>query len=208
MLKLYNIARPNSLITDTELAFWLDGSPDSRYGKVKRLQQQGKLLHIRRGLYSVADASTPSAMLHPFELAHHIYAPSYISLESALAYYQLIPEAVYVTTSVSIKRSKEFDTPVGKFTYLKLPTKNFYLNVELITTNNHRFLIAKPWKAIFDYVYGYKKDWYNLDPLWKSLRIELDELPTLSEPEIELFDDYYASQRMTRFLRGIRRELK
>ncbi len=204
MPQLYNTSLPNSLVTDTELAFLLGGSPDSRYGKVKRLLAQGKLLHIRRGLYGLVDESKP----HPFELAQHIYAPSYVSLESALAYHQLIPEAVYTVTSVSTKRSKVFDTPLGKFNYSKLPTQNFYLNVELITTNNHRFFIAKPWKAICDYVYCYKKEWHTLDPLLNSLRMDIEELPLFSDSEIELFDDYYHSRRVTRFLNGIKRELK
>lgn len=191
------------LITDTELAFLLGGSPDSRYGKVKRLIAQGRLLHIRRGLYSWAKESNSEAMLHPFELAQRIYAPSYISLESALAYHRLIPEAVYVVTSASIKRTKEFDTPLGKFSYMHLPVENFYLSVELVKTDNYQFFMAKPWKAICDYVYCYRKEWRNLDPLVQSLRMDIDELPLFSDIEKAMLDNYYHSRRVTRFLNGM-----
>src|SRR5689334_8528842 len=98
---------PHTRITNAELETLLGGSPDSRYGKVKRWLAQGKLMHIRKGLYLLTDVLGYSEKPHPFELAHYIYAPSYISLESALSYHKLIPEAVYTTTSVCIKRSKE-----------------------------------------------------------------------------------------------------
>ena len=79
---LHRLERP--YLTDIELETLLDGSADSRYGKVKRLIQQGKMLHIRRGLYCLTEIRG-SVKPHPFELAQYIYAPSYISLESALS---------------------------------------------------------------------------------------------------------------------------
>ena len=172
---------PRSCITNTELEFLLDGTKDSFYSKVKRMLAQGKLTQLRRGLYCLTETLGYSPKLHPFELAQHIYAPSYISLESALAYHQLIPEAVYTITSVCTKRSKEFHTSLGIFSYLHLPVENFYTEVELITENNYRFFMAKPWKAICDYVFCYKKDWRNLDPLLNSLRINHEDLPLLSD---------------------------
>ena len=76
--KLRNYYRP--YITDAELEMLLDGTSDSRYGRVKRLLAQGKLLHIRRGLYCLTEMMGYLTKPHPFELAQHIYAPSYISL--------------------------------------------------------------------------------------------------------------------------------
>ena len=118
-------------LTETELEILLDGSADSRYSRIKRLTAQQRLIRVRRGLYCRAegDKLTP---LHPFELAQLIYAPSYISLESALAYHQLIPETVYTITSACAKRSKEFYTPLGVFSYLHLPLAGLYSEVELI----------------------------------------------------------------------------
>jgi hypothetical protein len=203
--KLRNYYRP--YITDAELEMLLDGTSDSRYGRVKRLLAQGKLLHIRRGLYCLTEMMGYLTKPHPFELAQHIYAPSYISLESALAYYKLIPEAVYTITSVCAKRSKEVHTPLGIFSYLHLPLENFYTEVVLIAANNYRFFMAKPWKAICDYVFCYKKDWDNLEPLLESLRINREELPMLRDEEIELLEEYYHHSRLSRFLKGIKQDL-
>lgn len=194
-------------LTDAELQVLLEGTPDSRYSKVKRLLAQGKLLHIRRGLYCLTDVVGYLTKPHPYELAQYIYGPSYISLESALSFHKLIPERVYTVTSVTSKRTKEFRTPLGVFSYLHLPPESFYTEVELIEENGYKFFLAKPWKAICDYIYIYKKDWSNLEPLLESLRINRDDLPVLRNEEIQLLDEYYHQERVSRFLKNIQKEL-
>jgi len=203
LIQLQGLQRP--YLTTPELDLLIDGSTDSRYGKIKRLLEKGRLLHIRRGLYCTTDI-TNSNKPHPFELAQYIYGPSYISFESALAYHQLIPEAVYATTSACCKRSKEFHTPLGVFSYLHLPTIDFYTQVELVNENNYHFFMATPWKAICDYIFCYKKNWGNLDPLISSLRIDPEELPKLTDKKIELLDDYYKNKKISLFLRNVHRE--
>ncbi len=198
---------PYPYVTNTEIKVLLNSTVDSRYSKVKRLLEQGQLLHIRRGLYCLTERAGYTRKPHSFELADHIYGPSYISLESALSFHQLIPEAVYTTTSVTIKRSKEFHTPLGVFSYLRLPAIDFFTEVELVKENDYQFFIAKPWKAICDYVFCYKKDWHSLEPLSKSLRLDCDNLPILRDEDIQLFDDYYHHKRLSRFLKGIKTEL-
>lgn len=198
---------PRGYLTDVELGFLLESSPNSRYGKVKRLLKQGNLVHIRRGLYYLTKGFGIDFSLHPFELAQPIYGPSYISLESALSYHKLIPEAVYTVTSVCIKRSKDFKTPLGNFVYLKLPEENFYAEVDLISDGRVSFFMAKPWKAICDYIFCYKKDWSSLDPLVKSLRINIEDLPILTDQEIDTLKEYYHHQRISRFLKCIQRDL-
>lgn len=197
-------AFPRPYATDIELDLLLDATPDSRYGKVKRMLAQRKLLHIRRGLYCLTEGLGYSKKPHPFELAQHIYSPSYISLESALSFHQLIPEGVYTVTSVTNKRAKEFKTPLGHFSYQHLRSENFYTSVELVNQNEYQFLIAKPWKAICDYLFCYKKNWINLTPLIDSLRLNLENLPLLSYEEHQQLDEYYCAARISRFLRGIK----
>src|SRR5580692_8559792 len=129
---------PRPYLSDADLEVLLDGTPDSRYGKIKRLLAQGKLLHVRRGLYCLTEELGYLTKPHSLELAQHIYGPSYISLESALSFHRLIPEAVYTVTSATAKRSKEFRTPLGVFSYLRLPLESFYVEVELIKENGRQ----------------------------------------------------------------------
>lgn len=194
-------------ITDAEIAILLDSTPDSRYSRVKRLLAKHKLLRLRRGLYGLGEELGYTGKPHPFELSQFIYAPSYISLESALAYHKLIPEAVYTVTCVCTKRSKEFKTPLGIFNYFHLPVENFYMEVEIISENNYRFFMAKIWKAICDYVYCYKKEWRNIKPLSESLRISIEELPPLNDEEAENLMSYYHQHRLDNFIKGIKRDL-
>lgn len=194
---------PQPYLTDLELATYLKGTPDSRYSKVKRLLSRGVLLRIRRGLYYIADKDK----LHPFAIAQRIYGPSYISLESALSYHQLIPEATYTHTSVTSNRSKQFETPLGVFSYQHLPIKNLFIGVELIKKNEDQFFIAKPWKAILDYAYCNKKDWKSLDSMLDDLRINVEDLPVLSKQDIELYDEYYHQARISRFLKAVSKDI-
>jgi len=209
MMRLEDLLRafPRPFVTDGELEGLLPGTPDSRYSKVKRLIAQGKLHHIRRGLYCLTDRMQFVTKPHPFELAQLIYGPSYISLESALSFHQLIPERVYTVTSTTCKRSKEFKTPLGLFSFLHLPLENFYTEVELVTESNSHFFMAKPWKAICDFIYCYKKDWQGLSPLVESLRIQPESLPELRDEQIELLDEYYHHMRINRFLKSVKKDL-
>lgn len=195
---------PRPYLTDAELEVLMKGTPDSRYGKVKRMLAQGRLKHIRRGLYCLTNELGYIIKPHPFELAQYIYGPSYISFESALSFHQLIPEAVYTVTCATSKRAKEFHTPLGIYNYVHLPEKDFYFAVDLMNENGHQFFIAQPWRAICDYVFYYKKEWDSLHPLVESLRMDLENLPRLSENQIELFEAYYQSSRIQRFLNGMR----
>jgi hypothetical protein len=84
-------------------------------------------------------------------VANHLYGPSYVSLESALAYYGLIPERVYTMRSVCTKLHKQYDTPLGHFEYVKMPAQYFPIGIrQEIVGNSYAFLIASPEKALCD----------------------------------------------------------
>lgn len=199
---------PRPFLTNIELESLFGGTPDRRYSKVKRMLAQNKLLHIRRGLYCLTKELGYFKKPNSFELAQYIYGPSFISLESALSYHHLIPETVYTTTSVTSKRSKSFETPLGIFSYRQVPLEELYTEVMLIKENEQQFFIAKPWRAICDYIFCYRLNWNSLDPIINSLRIEINNLPVLRIEEIQLLDEYYHHSRISRFLKGIRTDLK
>lgn len=194
---------PRPFVTEGELKMLLPGTLDSRQGKLQRLLAQNLLVHIRRGLYGLTEEMGYPRKPHPFELALFIYGPSYVSLESALSYHQLIPEAVHTTTSVCTARSKTFHTPFGLFSYQRLPTLNFFTDVAQVKENNYQFMIANPWKAICDYLYCYKKDWHTLEPLAESLRLDIDKLPPLSKEKRTHLDQFYHQKRISLFLKSI-----
>ncbi|HVY52967.1 MAG TPA: hypothetical protein VHA13_00420 [Gammaproteobacteria bacterium] len=196
---LLNYKRP--YLTEAELEILLNSTPNSRYSKVKRMVARGKLLSVRRGLYCITEELGYRKKPLSFELAQYIYGPSFISLESALSFHGLIPEAVYTTTSVSGKRKHEFKTPLGVFSYLTAPQKELFVEVELIEENDYKFFMAKPWRAICDYIFCYKKTNMSLKSLFNNLRINLENLPYLSPETAQRLADYYHNPKMAQFLK-------
>ena len=120
--------------------------------KLVDLERKGCIVKIRRGLYVV------SKKVHNREIsselvANHLYGPSYVSFETALAHYGLIPERVYATRSVSMKMYKIYNTPLGQFEYLKMPAPYFQIGIsQKMIDNSYCYLIASPEKALCDLV--------------------------------------------------------
>lgn len=84
--------------------------------------------------------------------ANRIYAPSYVSFESAFAYYRLIPEGVFSITSATTLLTKVFETPQGRFVYRHLRPELFF-GYHLVDINGHRIKMAEPEKVLLDYLY-------------------------------------------------------
>jgi len=199
---------PYGAFTSQDVANLFPGSEDQRFGLVKRAIANGEIIHIRRGLYCIAPKFQKGS-INLYALAQHIYGPSYISLESALSWHGWIPEAVYTLTSVSFKKSKELYTPLGMFSYTRVPQKVFYASVERLTDEvGNIFLIASPMKALADYVYAHKRDYVGLEPVVKSLRIEQEELESVTAEELNMLIANYTSRRVQKFIKGLKRDLK
>ena len=193
--------------TSQDLATLFPDSPDRRFGLVKRAIASGEIIHVRRGLYCLAPKYRKKPLNH-YALAQHIYGPSYVSLESALSWHGLIPEAVNIITSVSRKKSKHFQTPLGMFSYSRIPQALFYTEVERqMDDAGNVFLMARPLKALADYVYIQKKDWLGLKPVVGSLRIEYEDFEFVTHDSLERLINNYSNARVTRFLKGLGKDL-
>lgn len=119
--------------------------------QLSRWVASGKLLQLRRGVYALPEAYRSRAP-HPFEIANLLERPSYVSLESALSYHGVIPEAVFVTTSVTTARAGEFDTPFGRFGYRHVVPALFW-GYAAVMIGGVEALLARPEKALLDLVY-------------------------------------------------------
>lgn len=198
---------PCDVLTDDTLKHLVKGSTDCRYSLVKRAVAKGDLIHLRRGLYVLAKKYQRRGT-NLYELAQKIYGPSYVSFESALAHHGWIPEAVYTVTSACTKRSREFHTPLGVFAYTRVPAHPFYTGVERVESPDGICFMANPWKALTDYVYANKKDWKNIDPLIKDLRIEGEYLKNVEGRFLDELQESYKSSRVEKFICGVKKELK
>jgi predicted transcriptional regulator of viral defense system len=86
-------------------------------------------------------------------IANKIYEPSYISLESALAYYEVIPETVFGVTSASSRKTKHYESPWGVFSYRSIKPQYMIGYQVVVSGLGTKFKIASLEKALLDYLY-------------------------------------------------------
>ena len=133
----------------------LSAGPDHQANllrQISRWVKSGKLIQLRRGLYTVAPPYT-SDKPHSFTVAGRLIWPSYVSLQSALSWHGLIPEAVPVTTSITTRRPGSNKTPLGLFQYRHVKPAFFWGYAETRFDNGQTAFIARPEKALLDLCY-------------------------------------------------------
>lgn len=117
--------------------------------KIRALEKDGQLIRLKRGLY-VVDKRVSGKPINVRLCANHIYGPSYVSLQWALRWYGLIPERVYTMTSITTKRSREFENDLGRFTYRQVKSSYFPIGIRSVEENGVNCLMASPEKALCD----------------------------------------------------------
>lgn len=118
--------------------------------KILALKADGLIEPIKKGLYIVG-RSVGTERPENALLANHILGPSYLSMESALSHYGLIPEKVYAVTSMTTKASRKFETQIGLFTYTNLPLPYYAFGLAMINfSKDQKAMVATPEKALCD----------------------------------------------------------
>ena len=143
--------------------------------QLSRWTAAGKIHQLRRGLYTLAEPFRQKDP-HPFLIANRLLAPSYVSLQSALAYYDLIPEAVPQVLSITSKlRSKVIETSLGSFRYHNIQRPLFSgFSLVQVSIDQSAYL-ARPEKALLDLIYLTKQS--HTSEYLDSLRLQnLDQL--------------------------------
>jgi len=126
-------------------------NPDPFKVQISRWAKTGKLIQLKRGIYLLAKVYRKIEVYEPY-IASVLQRPSYISLEKALEYHGLIPEAVKVYTCVTTKRPAKFSSPVGIFRYKHIKTSLLWGYRAVILRQQTAFFAA-PEKALLDLIY-------------------------------------------------------
>ena len=122
---------------------------------LSRWIKEGRIIRLRQNLYTFPEViGKPESNLF---FSGKIYGPSYISLHYALHYYEIIPEEVVQVTAVSTRKTKDFDTPCGYYSYHNIkPSLMFgYELRECMAIPGSRVQFATPEKAVLDLLYLY-----------------------------------------------------
>lgn len=167
--------------------------------KIANLVKNGELIRLKKGVYTFSKAylTKPIDLL---SVANKLYSPSYVSFDYALSYYGMIPERVNEITSATCKNKKLFETPIGRFSYKKIPLKAYSLGVDWDYDENEggRF-IATAEKALCDKI-RYDRGIGTLSQnamkeyLVYDLRVEFTK--PLSVPLIEAIATAYKSKNL------------
>lgn len=165
--------------------------------KISELIKGGELIPLKKGLY-VSGVKTDLTGPEPFLIANHLWGPSYIPLESAMSYWGLIPERVYEVSSITIKLSKKYKTPLGRFSYRSMPLPYYSFGIRSVELSPGQVaLVATPEKALCDKIIttagltlrspaqtrSFLMDDLRIDPEWlhkfnlKELRSWIEDAP-------------------------------
>lgn len=174
--------------------------------KLSRLVKEGVLLRLKNGFYIIAPKYSSKFFEHGV-VANALYGPSYVSFETALAYYGLIPERVYTTFSAVNKRGERYQTPIGAFWYYQIPESVYGLGARVEKAKYGTYLMANPTKALCDTLYR-KTKLRVTSP--KTLRdfLEVDmrfDFDYLGEPDRDVLHAYATCGHKTGLFRALER---
>ena len=120
--------------------------------KITSMAKCGDLIRLKKGLYVVPDKISRKLLSREL-IANHLYGPSYISFETALVFYGLIPERVFTVRSATFKRAKRFENVIGNFEYITVPQTYYSIGIcQQTVDNEYIYLIGTPEKALCDLI--------------------------------------------------------
>lgn len=153
-------------------------NPKNLHDQISRWQKKGLIYKLRQGLYAL-DASDRKAQFSNYFLANQICSPSYISLETAMGFYSMIPEGVFAYTCITTKKTQEYHNHYGSFYYHNLDVELFSDFLVYQDEFDNSFYMASREKALADFLFfklrGLKD--YDKDVFDESFRLQnLEEL--------------------------------
>ena len=148
--------------------------PDFDRNCLTRWCRKGLIVKLRNEWYAFSEYK----QVPDFEryIANRIYAPSYISLHSALSFYGMIPEEVLSLTSVTTLKTAKFENAFGTFSYQNVKESLFFGYEPKTMLNGRTILFATPEKALLDLLY--LNPYYKTEEDMELLRLDEDFMLT------------------------------
>ncbi len=179
--------------------------PSMNLMNLVRWQEKGYILKLRNRWYAFNDAESHENI--EWLAANLIYSPSYVSLHTALSWYNLIPEMIATCTSVTTRKTNKFSTPLGSFDYHRIKPELFGFGYILEDMNasvketGRQILVATPQKAILDFFYI--NSYYNTEKDIEDLRLNESELVNIINSEFYQYLGRYQSKALDRRIRKL-----
>jgi predicted transcriptional regulator of viral defense system len=174
-----------------------DDSPKSLKNQLSDWVRNGKLTRLRRGKYLLEEPyrnQFPSV----YFISNCLLRPSYVSLQTALQFHGLIPEAVAQIQAVTPKHGKKWGTDLGTFKYFSMKQDRFWGYKQYASSSDNRtqnlFYMARPEKALLDLFYLEEGDW----PAERIQEMRFQKLEKIEKNKLEDFTDRFDSPKVRR----------
>jgi len=169
-----NKLTPHVIFSTNDIEFYF---PKFNRMNLFHWQQSGFIIKLRNEWYCFTDNNTVESFL--FSISNKIYQPSYISLETALSFYGVIPEGVFIIQGISTLKTNQFHNTQGNFRYKHIKTKLFF-GYQIIKFGQFTIKIADLEKTILDSLYYNTQletiqDFYDLRWNKNSLKEKLNK---------------------------------
>lgn len=161
------------LFTFNDILKWFpDVNPKTLEVQIHQWKKRGEIEKIKKGLYWFKEKEIEDK----FYLVEKLYFPSYVSLESALNYYGIIPDIPQMVTSVTPLITRKYKTPFGTFLFRHLKKDYFFgfRTVKSKKEKNFFYNIATPEKALLDFLYFNLKR-FTQEKSFKEERFSFDK---------------------------------
>ncbi len=185
-----------------DLPLLVQAFPDRRAAirlQLARWVKQGKVVHLRRGMYTLPDQSR-KVRLDPAVLAQHLCRPSYLSGLWALGFHDMIPERVVLHTSVTPRLPARFTNAFGTYEYRHIKQESFF-GYDQVAYGVGTVLVARPEKALLDH-------WHLTPGEWTRDRLSEMRYHNLGKVDPARLHDYAARFQRPRLHRAVSRWLE
>lgn len=159
--KLSSVLRSNKIYLFT-LGDIKNLFPDEKEKTIKnnlgRWLGKGYFVRLKRDLYEFREPGR-EVSISDLYVANRLYHPSYVSLETALSIYSIIPEVAAGVTSLTTRPTRVFKNKYGSFYYRTCKSRAF-TGYQLMLFDSFKVNIADKEKALVDFLYYHLRAGY------------------------------------------------
>lgn len=138
-----------------------DESDKTTKNNLIRWLSKGYFARLKRDLYEFIDHGS-EVKIPDLYVANRMYEPSYVSLETALSIYSIIPDVAAGVTSVTTQPTRTFKNKYGSFFY-RTCKKGAFTGYRLMLYDRFKVHIADKEKALVDFLYYHLHSGYSVD---------------------------------------------
>ncbi|MBI4431650.1 MAG: hypothetical protein HY587_08075 [Candidatus Omnitrophica bacterium] len=118
---------------------------------LSRWVSKGYCGRLRRDLYEFTEPGSDRDIPDLY-VANRLYEPSYVSLETALSFYSIIPEVASAVTSLTTRPTRAFRNKYGSF-YFRTCKPEAFLGYHIVSYEGFKVTMAVREKALADFIY-------------------------------------------------------